>query len=70
MGVEVGYGIHEGWWFDTGKKDDILFVNSVILDERIKPDIRGEIIDSKNQWARRYMMRGRELLKVLLEAHV
>jgi glucose-1-phosphate thymidylyltransferase len=46
-GCKVGYGIHEGWWFDTGKKDDILFVNSVILDERIKPDIRGEIIDSK-----------------------
>jgi len=46
-GYRVGYGIHEGWWFDTGKKDDILFVNSVILDERIKSDIRGEIIDSK-----------------------
>jgi len=46
-GYKVGYGIHEGWWFDTGKKDDILFVNSVILDERIKSDIRGEIIDSK-----------------------
>jgi len=46
-GYKVGYGIYEGWWFDTGKKDDILFVNSIILDERIKPDIRGEIVDSK-----------------------
>ena len=46
-GYKIGYSIHEGWWFDTGKRDDILFVNSVILDERVKPDIRGEVIDSK-----------------------
>jgi glucose-1-phosphate thymidylyltransferase len=46
-GYKVGYGFVEGWWFDTGKKDDILEVNAVILDERIRRDIEGEVIDSR-----------------------
>ena len=46
-GYRIGYSIIEGWWFDTGKKDDILQVNSIILDETIKREIRGEVIDSR-----------------------
>ncbi len=42
----VGYEIVKGWWFDTGKKDDILYANALILDEKIKRDIKGEIINS------------------------
>jgi len=48
-GCKIGYTIVEGWWFDTGKKDDILKVNSVILDERAIRDIRGEVINSEIQ---------------------
>jgi len=47
-GLKVGYEIIEGWWFDTGKKDDILTVNSIILDERIKDKkILGNIEESR-----------------------
>ena len=42
----VGYKIVNGWWFDTGKKDDILKVNALILDERLQRRIEGEIINS------------------------
>ena len=42
----VGYKIVNGWWFDTGKKDDILKVNALILDERLQRRIEGEVINS------------------------
>ncbi|MEB3339891.1 glucose-1-phosphate thymidylyltransferase [Okeania sp.] len=38
----------EGWWLDTGKKDDLLSANQIILDTRITTSVDGEI-DSKSQ---------------------
>jgi len=46
-GFKVGYAFVEGWWLDTGKKDDILHANALMLDERGKRDIRGEVVNSK-----------------------
>jgi len=46
-GFKVGYNFVEGWWVDTGKKDDILYVNMLILDERIRRDVKGEIVNSR-----------------------
>ena len=48
-GLKVGYAVLYGWWFDTGKKDDILYVNALVLDERAKTDIQGEIVNSKTE---------------------
>jgi len=46
-GYKVDYKIVKGWWLDTGKKDDILYANSLILDERISREVNGEIVDSR-----------------------
>lgn len=48
MGCNVKSEILNSWWLDTGKKDDILTANSIVLDEYVKNEISG-IIDSKSK---------------------
>jgi len=42
-GLRVKSYILRRWWLDTGKKDDLLEANRVVLDELIDEDIQGEI---------------------------
>jgi len=47
-GAEVLSDQVEAWWLDTGKKDDLLTANTVVLDEWVQRKIDGEL-DSRSQ---------------------
>lgn len=38
----------ENWWLDTGKKDDLLEANRIILDTRLESNVEGEV-DSQSK---------------------
>jgi glucose-1-phosphate thymidylyltransferase len=43
-GQVIGHRL-EGWWLDTGKKDDLLTANTVVLDSWIQREILGEVAE-------------------------
>lgn len=43
IGGSVKGQILKEWWLDTGKKDDFLAANTVVLDDYVKRDIQGKV---------------------------
>ncbi len=48
MGCNVESFILDMWWLDTGKKDDMLTANVIVLDEWLKESINAEVDDKSN----------------------
>jgi glucose-1-phosphate thymidylyltransferase len=48
IGQDVRSHVLQGWWLDTGKKEDLLEANHVLIDEYLKNDRRGEL-DSESR---------------------
>ncbi len=42
-GGKVRSRVLKSWWLDTGKKDDMLEANRVVLDEMVNSDIKGRV---------------------------
>jgi glucose-1-phosphate thymidylyltransferase len=60
-GRRVHSHLHTGWWLDTGKKDDMLEANRVVLDE-IPGEIRGSLDASSRIVGRVQIGEGTELV--------
>ncbi|RJQ14902.1 MAG: glucose-1-phosphate thymidylyltransferase [Nitrospiraceae bacterium] len=46
MGSNVESFVLDMWWLDTGKKDDLLTANAIVLDDRLKGNISGTVDNS------------------------
>jgi glucose-1-phosphate thymidylyltransferase len=53
----------DGWWLDTGKKDDLLTANSVVLDEWIQRAILGEVDNASNITGRVQLGKGSKVMR-------
>lgn len=58
----VSSNILEQWWLDTGKKDDLLTANTVVLDEWVRRAIRGRVDKASEIVGRVYLEEGAEVI--------
>lgn len=57
-GRTVNSHMLESWWLDTGKKDDMLEANRVVLDEMIHTHVKGKIDEGSNIMGRVHIEEG------------
>jgi glucose-1-phosphate thymidylyltransferase len=62
--------ILEGWWLDTGKKEDLLEANRIILEEYIDTAIKGEIDSTSKIIGRVEVMEGSKIENCFLKGPV
>jgi glucose-1-phosphate thymidylyltransferase len=60
-GVKVKSKIMEGWWLDTGKKDDLLAANSVVLDSWCRRSVDGDVDSSSDIQGRVEIRKGAQI---------
>lgn len=62
-GSRVAARVLEGWWLDTGKKDDILEANRVVLDSLVGRKIAGEVDEASQVVGRVEVGKGARIIK-------
>jgi glucose-1-phosphate thymidylyltransferase len=60
----------QGWWLDTGKKDDLLEANRIILDTCLNAHIQGEIDDESQVIGRVEIGQGSKLINCTVRGPV
>ena len=63
QGRNVNSLIVKGWWLDTGKKDDMLEANRVVLDQWAKSDLNGEVDDESRVAGRVVLGHGSRIIR-------
>mgnify|MGYP002623225477 CR=1 FL=1 len=62
LGKRVESFVMDGWWLDTGKKDDLLAANHVVLDEFARRDIQGIVNPNSTVLGRVALGQGAQIL--------
>ena len=70
MGCNVKSEILNSWWLDTGKKDDVLTANSIVLDEYVKNGMHGNLDSNSKVTGRVTIGRGAIVVKSVIRGPV